>query len=381
MTMHPIPEGELDTYDLTRELDKVKSEVFLDKYNASFLGSLMCSLNFVWTRDIETSATDGVNIYWNPERFLGLPFKSRVTDLAHELWHVALLHMVRRGSRDPGDWNIACDIRIDLLLEEQGKTFEGIGGVDRDPKYRGWVEEDIYEDLRKDPNNKPKSCTCSSHKIEVAPHSQQSVINNVVQSIHQAKLAGQAGNLPMAVEETIKKFLEPVIPWETVLMQFFTDLLNTSYSWKRPNRRYQDLYLPSRIDDDGRLEHLMYFLDVSGSVTEAQVLRFNSEVKYIQEVLKPQRLTLVQFHDTICHVKEFMEDEPFDEITIFERGGTLYQPIREYVEKHRPTAAVIFTDMGFFDRITKPNYDVPVIWVATGNKRATAPFGKLIHID
>src|SRR5690606_10120403 len=113
---------------------------------------------------------------------------------------------------------------------------------------------------------------------------------------------------------------------------FFTDLLDEDYSWKRPNRRYQDMYLPSRFTDDGRLAHLAYYLDVSGSITDPQVLRFNSEVKYIQEDLKPEKLTLIQFSDKITQVKEFEVDEPFDEIKVVGRGGTLYAPIKEHME-------------------------------------------------
>lgn len=368
-----------DLHGLSRDLDRTKSTVFLDKHNAAFLGSLMCSLNFKWSDQLPTAGTDGVELLWNPEYFKKLPTKSRSTDLAHELWHVALLHNLRRGSRNHEIWNVACDIRIDLMLEQQGFTFEGIDGVKRDKKYIGWAEEDIYDDLMKNPSPTPMSCTCCASQMPDTETSIQATVNTVVQAIHQAKLNNSIGNIPGVIQETLKKFLDPIIPWQTLLMQFFTDLLEEDYTWARPNRRYQDMYLPSKFTDDGRLEHLIYYLDVSGSISEADAIRFNSEVKYIQEVLKPKKLTLVEFDTQIQFVKEFEEEDPFDEIEIVERGGTCLVCVRDHIMENKPTAAIIFSDMLVYP-MEPLEEEVPVIWVAINNKGATVPFGKLIHI-
>lgn len=379
--------SEHDLHALSHALDRTKSTVFLDKHNAAFLGSLMCSLDFKWTDEIPTAGTNGVELLWNPDYFQRLPPASRTTDLSHELWHVALLHQVRRGSRNAEVWNIACDIKIDWMLKKMSNnfSFEGIDSVlDHapydDPKYIDWVEEDIYDDLMKNPPPKLPPCTCCASKMQLNNGQTQQVINTVVQAVHQAKLAGQAGKLPGAIEATLKKFLEPVIPWQTVLMKFFTDLLDEDYTWARPNRRYQDMYLPSKFTDDGRLEHLMYFQDVSGSISDKDSLRFNSEVKYIQEVLKPQKLSLVQFDTIIQDVKVFNEDDPFDEIKITGRGGTSLVCVRNYIQEHKPTAAIIFSDMEV-DPMKPLDPDIPVIWVAIRNRNITVPFGKLIHID
>ena len=368
----------MDLDQLNKDLDRTKSKVFLDPTNAVFLGSLMCSLEFKWDESIPTSGTDGTNLLWNPDRFKGLPLDSRKTDLCHELWHVALLHPLRRGARDHEIWNIACDIRIDLLLEAQGFTFEGIGGVDRDKKYKDWVEEDIYDDLIKNPPPK-KKCTCASHSMPDSKQLQQALINSVVQAMHQAVIAGQAGSLPGQIKETLNKFLEPVIPWQTVLMQFFTDLLEEDYTWSRPNRRYEDMYLPAKFMDEGKLEHLMFFEDVSGSISKADSIRFNSEVKYVQEVLKPSKLTLVQFDTKIQEVKEYLEEEPFEEFKVSTGGGTSLVCVRNYINEHKPTAAIIFSDM-LVHPMQKPDFDIPIIWVAINNKSTKVNFGKLIHI-
>lgn len=59
---------ELDYLRLDRDLDRTKTRVFLGK-NAAFLGPLMCSLEFKWDTTIETAATNGLMIKWNPYYF------------------------------------------------------------------------------------------------------------------------------------------------------------------------------------------------------------------------------------------------------------------------------------------------------------------------
>ncbi len=382
-------DASLDLTRLSRELDKTKSTVFLGS-NAAFLGSIMCSLDFIWSRDVPTAATDSVSLWWNPDFFMQLEPEARQTVLLHELWHAARLHMVRLESRDPKIWNYACDIRINNDLEREGSSFKGIENCWKDQDYDQpaiAAEEDIYDDLMKNAIQPPPAGSFGQgggdgdgDMVPMSAGSKQAAINNVVKAIQQAKASGQAGKIPGGIEEMVNKFLEPIIPWETVLMQFFTDLLHEDYTWKRPNRRFHDMYLPSRFTDDGRLEHLVYFLDVSGSVTSEQALRFNSEVKFIQETLKPQRLTLVQFDTRITDVKEFREEDPFDEIKIIGRGGTSFVPVRKFIEEQQPTAVVVFSDM-YCEPMQPLDRDIPIIWVAIGNRGATVPFGKLIHIN
>lgn len=376
---------------LNRAMDKCKSTVFLAS-DAVFFGSLMCSLEFSWNNAIASARTDGIMIEFNPNFFMALSEETRSTVLKHELWHVARMHSLRCGNRDPHNWNWACDIRNNNDLENTGNSFLGIENCWKDQSYdklgSGLMsEEEIYEILIKNqlpaPSGGPFGVGAGDVSDEdltsLSDQQKQQAINTVVQAVQQAKLAGQAGVIPGGVETILKQFLEPAIPWEQVLMKYFTDMLDEDYSWARPNRRYQHVYLPSRFTDDGRLEHLMYFLDVSGSISMHDILRFNSEIKYIQEVLNPEKLTLVQFETEIVKTDEFETDQPFNEITVNAGGGTSLVPVREMIEKFKPTAAVIFTDL-LVTPMEPLTEDIPVIWCVYGNPRATVPFGRLLHI-
>lgn len=109
----------LDYAFLRRELDRCKSSILMDAKNA-FLGALMCQLKQDWDESIPTACTDGKSIWWSPHWFLSLPKPARVTVQAHEVWHVARLHMIRRGNRDPRLWSVACVAKGTMIAMADG---------------------------------------------------------------------------------------------------------------------------------------------------------------------------------------------------------------------------------------------------------------------
>lgn len=372
--------------ELMRQLDITKSKVFLGS-NAAFLGSLMCSLDFKWNSNIPTAQTDGLSLEWNPEWFMSLKPETRKTILVHELWHPARLHMIRRGNRDPKIWNQACDYRINNDLHKEGYSFEGIEWGCLDPSIdqtsKGDLsEEEIYDLIYQKALTPPPQPGNDHHDMvmdDPDPNTQHKIINAVVQAVQQAKVHKQAGSLPGSLEQIIDKFLSPIIDWRILLHKFFTEMLDEDYTWRRPNRRYQDMYLPSRFTDDGRLQHLMYFEDASGSISDADSLRFNSEIKHVKETYNPELMTMVQFDTRITKVDVFKESDPFNEVKIVGRGGTSLRPVRDYIIKHKPTAAIIFSDL-YCAPMAKLPYDIPIIWVVIDNKKAEVAFGQKIHI-
>jgi predicted metal-dependent peptidase len=370
----------IDEFELTRDFDRTKSKLFIGS-NAAFFGSILCSMEFIWMPEIPTACTDGVFLGWNPYWFLKLPKNTRVTVLMHEIWHVGRLHGLRRGTRDPEYWNYACDIWINNQLEKEKYSFETVEDCWKNPYYLGWVEEDIYDDLVKNQIPPPPGGTWGMGDCDLKEpngDTQAKNLNTVVKALHTAKASG-AGSLPGDTEIIIRKFLEPVVPWNILLLGFFNDLLDEDYTWARPNRRHSDIYLPSRFTDDGRLEHLCYYLDVSGSISRQDVIRFNSEVKHIWETFKPLKLTMILFDTEIQKTIQFTEGDLFNEIQVTAGGGTSFICVREHMMETRPTAAIIFTDLDCTP-MCPLDYDVPVIWVATRATGRTVPFGKLIHI-
>lgn len=387
-TLVPEPisdDTKFDFQELNWHLDRVKSKVFLGR-DAAFLGSLMCSLNFVWSSDVETAATDGETFWWNPVDFYRLPSEEeRRATIEHELWHVARLHMPRGENRNPEAWNWACDIRINRDLRKEGYVLGPPWWIGDTPECPHEVEEEIYDWIMKNAPPPPKGGNQNGHMLPNAGNKQK-MINAVVKAISQTKMAAgnKPGCVPGGIEKIVEKFLAPVIQWDVLLNQFFRDLLEEDYSWRRPNRRYDPnvLFLPSMVQDEGRLEHLCYYWDVSGSIGDAEEIRFNSEVKHIWEYFQPKKLTLVQFDTRITKIDEFNDGDSFNGIKIVGKGGTSFVPVRQHIIDNKPTAAIIFSDMECAPMQPLPPEcgDLPVIWVAIRNRGATVPFGKIIHI-
>lgn len=389
--------------DVQRELDITKSKVFLGE-NAAFLGTLMSSMNFVWSRSIPTAATNGETFWWNPDFFLSLEAETRKTVLIHELWHAGLLHMLRRGDRDPYLWNVACDYRINNGLEDDGYSFKGVESCCKDQSYGLQAEEDIYDQLmQKQPTPKPMwgpgPCTPNgmggsgqqnpmpgdpsnpgqyTDMIPCSKESNSAAVNNVVRAIHQAKKAGQPGSIPGGLEEYIEDFLKPIVPWEQLLHKWMRDLLDTKYTMARPRRRYihSGIYLPERVPEEGRLEHLCFYQDTSGSMSQEELQRTNSEIKYIWDSMQPKKLTTVQFDTKIHKIDEFNEGDRYERMVVMGRGGTDLKEVRQHIIDNRPTAVVIFTDL-YVDPMEDLPFNVPVLWI-THTTDIQPPFGDVV---
>lgn len=372
--------------DLDRELDKVKSTVFLHKKYAAFLGSLMCSLEFIWSHEVQAAGTDGKRVYWNPDWFQTLSQETAASVLIHELWHVARLHSIRAEHRRKDIWNIACDYRINNDMEREGYKFTGTTPL-IEHSFDEWgikSEEEIYKELDKkfpeDPKNNDSWGQGEPDMVPLSKEDSVSVVHAVVRAVQQAKLMNQAGNVPGDIVTLLDTILDPILPWDKLLYKFFTDMLNEDHTWRKPSRRHQDIYLPSRFTDDGRLEHLCYYFDVSGSVTDDDIIRFNSEVKYIQNSLNPKKLTIIQFDTKITQVTEYEEDEPYKALEIHGRGGTSLRCVRDHIMHIKPTAAVVFSDLDCAP-MEPIKEEIPLLWAIVRNPRITVPFGTAIHID
>lgn len=198
-----------------------------------------------------------------------------------------------------------------------------------------------------------------------------------MQAAEAAAAAGDPGAVPGSTRLKINEFKKSIVPWESLLDRFFQDLHNDDYTWRRPNRRHSEIYLPTRESDE-RLTHLIYYLDVSGSVSDADVLRFNSEVKHIKDKYNPEKLTLVQFDTKIRAEISFTDSQSFDEVVVVGRGGTDLRCVRDHMMEHEPEAAIVFSDL--YVNKMKAGPKCPVIWVTVGNKAAEVDFGHVIHI-
>ena len=98
---------------------KVEQCITMLRGNYRFFNELIVQMKIYISGDVKTMATDGYSIFINPMFVMEeLSKKEVVFVLAHEIMHCVLLHMSRRGSRDPEKWNKAGDYVINYLLTD-----------------------------------------------------------------------------------------------------------------------------------------------------------------------------------------------------------------------------------------------------------------------
>ena len=377
---HSLPDR--DKLDLL--MGKTKGRMFSEK-GAGFLGSLLGNHNIIWDETCDTAWCDGETLGFNPWFFFVLNRDEKITLLVHELWHTGFDHMSRFAILDEAChdvWNMAADFVINNMMDTAGYKFTGLlkeGCLDH--QYDGMTTEEVYELLKKpgggNPNGSMPGTLSGDLRAPDGDNSGIDIKSKIVQAKQASKLAREAGVIPGEVELIIDEFLNPILPWEVLLQRYFNEMSKDDYSWKRPSRRYDRDYLPSLMGENG-LEHLIYYLDVSGSVSDKDIQRFNSEVKFIHSELTPKKLTLVTFDTEIRNEYVFEDDDAFEKIKIQGRGGTSLDPVRKHIVKHNPTAAVIFTDLYCHPITADPG--VPLLWVVVDNKSAKTHFGQQIHI-
>lgn len=391
--------GSLDPNMLQRSLDIAKTAAFLGKTGA-FLGTILCATPWVWSKELSTAGTDGYSIVCDPHWWMELPKPTRATILLHELWHIAAMHPLRKQGRHHKTWNYACDIWINNRLVQDGYKFDGFSPWLRPGLSNDTTEEEIYDMLVLEGYpNKPKESPWGKQlpgesagdddddedddmgdMLPLPPGiTDIDVINKVVGGIVAQDMAGSKANLPPQIEKLVNNFLKPAVPWEKALARWLTDLSVSRHSWKRPNRRHTDIYLPSRVEDEGKLCHIRAYIDVSGSVDAAMATRFFSEMKYVKDFFQPDKLALVQFDDVIQRVDELGPDQTVTEITLVGRGGTDLGCVHADILEHRPSAVVILTD-GQCAPMAEVPWDLPLIWIIMRNPGCTPSQGETFHL-
>lgn len=365
--------------ELEQAFEKTKGNLLFKKMSG-FLAVILCNVDFHWDKNIPTACTNGEFLKWNPDFFMNLDKETRITVLAHELWHIAFMHMVRGLGLDPETFNIAADHVINLMLKEHGYYMGGFPYY-MDSKYINWSTEQVYDDLLNNP--KPKISNGLGSDIEYKNGSDKemeqyknNIVGKVISAATVARITNQAGDIPGEITNVIDKFLNPQLPWELLLQNFFNDMTDLEYSYRRPNRRYDDPIMPGMAGITG-LEHLMYGIDISGSVSDKDILIFNSEVKHIKEEFNPEKLTLVTFDVKIRNTYEFDRNESFEKIVVTGRGGTSLYPLFKLAKQEQPSCLVVFTDL-YVD--IPPDPQIPVLWICSNNPSVKVPYGNLIHL-
>ena len=371
---HPLLNKEISA-ETKKAYDKAKIGL-MARPDTAFFTTIVFSLKLIWDWDISTAATDGSAIRINPDFFMSRSPDERIFLMVHEAMHVALLHMIRLGERSHKKWNIACDHYINLLLIERGFKMPKMSLAD--PPYKDLSSDEIYarlpdpppnDDFQMDlepPKDPPKDLT---HEVE----------DILIRAALQSKIQSDApGTIPGDIEIFLNKLLNPKLPWQQILRKYIQNLTKHDYSWRKPNRRFfPNHYLPSMFSE--KLLDIAIAVDASGSVTDADFKVFVSETHGIIRMMKPDKITLVQFDQNIKSVDEIRSIRDLMNVKFIGRGGTRIEPVMEWAEKNKPKLLLVFTDGEF--HFYRDDYKTNTVFLIHNNPNFHSPYGKVIHYD
>lgn len=382
--------------EFDKRIDELRTLLMLNNELAYFSQVLlMCRL--IPDPSIPTACINGIVLKINPDWFMNLEphdpkeqVRHQLFVLVHEALHPALQDIVRKGDKDHGKWNQACDYYNNAYIKH---TLKNVDYPKNAPylynaDYVDMDKEEIYDLLLSQPD---KSNPLEGDLGEGSGDNDegdsdgdnQEAIDQVKQVIQQAAITATQMGYGNSVPDGIKRYLDelynPKLPWNKILVNHMQAMLNKDdYSYSKPNMHYlhQGFYVPSLYSES--VGHIITAHDESGSVSDKDVQLYLGAIHDMWDTCKPSELTVLGFTTKITSEFNFVAGQSLDEINFRGCGGTDVHPVFDYCEDKHPEALIIFTDMDFKYPTKIPDY--PVIWINTGRPSAEAPFGTIIHV-
>lgn len=368
--------------------------------NEPFFGSL--ALRMRWEADdlCPTMATDGTMVIYNPQFVLEQTTDEVKAVAIHEVMHVALLHPLRLGGRDPFIANMAMDYAINIIIT--GSGYKLPSGALLDYKYSDMSWEQVYDILiqqrggkspdgpinprpggspgnpggKRDYGNgdvlRPQITKEQGAKLE------EEIKINVSQAESNAKAAGK---MPGALRDVLLKSREPEEDYRHLFAKFMAPIYPRDYTWQRPSRRFvgQDMYLPSILKDG--VGKLMVAVDTSGSISHGVMENFVGMINHFLSRVKPESLHVVYCDATVYKHEQFKPGAPMElDGCKVQSGGTRFSPVFKYAQDNeiKPKCCVYLTDLECYDFGPEPEY--PVLWMQYGSFSGKVPFGEIVKI-
>jgi len=386
------------------KIQKAKTLLILDH---PFFGTLVSRLPLIEDKSVQTAATNGLDIRYNPDWLLALTVPEIMGVLAHEVMHIANGHTWRRDERDMRQWNVACDYAINPLLVANSLTLPK--GALLDARFKDMAAEQIFNKLPSQAQSSPQTASSSGDKSSSAGESASpaqatqgdstanqndpgccgGVTDTPVgeqpanktewkTAVAEAAMAAKrAGTLSGDLKRFVDSVLQPKVPWQVLLRDFVELAARNDYNWVRPNARHMQrgFVLPSLLSES--LPEVVIACDTSGSITSNILQQFAAEVSAILEQYDTT-ITILYCDTSIKEVQTVTREDLPLTLNAKGGGGTLFDAPFDWVEKNgqHPACLIYLTDgMG---ACTYEQPDYPVIWAMTSSRYRRPPFGEVV---
>lgn len=381
------------------------------RMKSPFFATLALFARFIPSQQLPTAATDGKDIFYNPDYLHSLPVAQQDGLLLHEVLHAALLHVVRQGVREAELWNIAADIVVNGIICKQD-VFELPPGRLRSPKLEHLSVEEIYELLLKNTdnclnslkllnpdllneapgdvssdsqnqvnNNNSNLNNNSNHKHSLSEKRKAALEEHWQNALQQASVIARTVNqgvLPAGIERELGALNAAQINWRSYLWRY---LVQTPTDFSGFDRRFigRGLYLEAL---QGENIQVYVAVDTSGSIDNQQLSMFLSEVGGILSSYPHLKCELYYVDAEAYGPYELNSDMTFPKPE--GGGGTSFVPFFEKVAQSwdgfTQSVCIYLTDgYGSFPD-TAPQ--LPVLWVVTpgGLELEGFPFGEAVRL-
>ena len=358
-----------------------------------FFATLALFASIELTNGVETAATDGKDLFFNPSYIASLSNEELDGLLMHEVLHMALLHVSRRGSRQPYQWNIACDIVVNAMIVSEGLKLPK--GAVVDPDLAIFSAEEVYDRL---PESDTKRAIVMQDIMDIsedqrltdAEKQHSELAGYWANAREQASIvlgrmkeAGKfAGKDPFGGSREWRAVRQPEVDWRTTLWQY---MIRTPIDYLGFDRRFvgRGLYLDAL---EGETVNIAICVDTSASVDDNELSQFLSEIQGILNSY-PHTACDLYFADASLYgpyTIHSLEDVPKAE----GGGGTSFEPFFEAVSSsdvYRYAAqgnflAIYLTD-GYASFPSEPEF--PILWVVTkdGLSPGDFPYGMVTRLS
>jgi predicted metal-dependent peptidase len=364
---------------------RVSGSLLRLRAGAPFFAALVLFARISSRHDLPTAATDGRDVWINPAFMETLSSAELDGLMLHEVLHAALLHVPRRGMREPLLWNVAADIVINGIIAKETKFVLPRGAL-RDSKLEAFSVEEVYELLMREA--RPAYDLPMADLLEVQGDSSvgRDEHRRVLETYwrharEQATMIAQAqgqGTMPAGLRREWKSLEPAQLDWRSHLWRF---LVRTPVDFQGYDRRFigRGLYLEAL---EGESLRVFVAVDTSGSVSSQEMGGFLGEVQGILAAYPHIECDLYYVDVALHGPHRLTRDTPLPQPV--GGGGTDFRPffsaIKKAVGAHDNAICVYLTDgYGIFP---KEAPESAVLWVViSGGLEAEGfPFGESVRL-
>jgi predicted metal-dependent peptidase len=290
--------------------------------------------------------------------------------------------------------NQAADYVVnDVIMNVADKAFIKLpaGGL-YDPKFHNWAYPEVYRFLKNEQEQggggsrgNPLDDHDMSAAEEMTAEEIKKYADDIKEALHQGGLL--ASRFGKALPRSITEELQPQVDWRDALREFVTSVAagNDEHTYRRFDKKMMayDIIQPGVYSE--KVGDIIVAIDVSGSIGQAQINEFATELQSICEQVTPDALRVIWWHDKVENEQMFLPEQFGDIRKLLKpngTGGTYVTCVSDYITSRQLKAdcVLVFTD-GYVEASPKWEVNASTLWLVTRNKDFSPPSGMTVKIN